>query len=358
MDRRAIAGNVLVYGVSHALVDAACAAFLFAAAASGPADPQGLFDRIVAYNVIAFAAQPVFGLLVDAFGMAARAAALGMTLGAAAALLRQFPGTAVLTAGIGNALFHVGGGVTSLNLAPRKAALPGIFVAPGALGLVVGILVGKSGYFTAWPFVLLLIGLALLILRLPGPAAPAVRKFPDGLKWFETIIVLLLVSIAIRSLVGLSLVLPWKSDPGLLFTLTAAVVLGKALGGVLGDRFGCTAVAVAGLAVSAPLLAFFPQIPSLVFLGVFLFNLSMPVTLIGLAEMFPGKVGFAFGLTTLALLIGGLPAYTPLRGWTGLPAAVFVTILVSVAALYGGLRLYERHFSGRAPDRPRPAGPE
>jgi FSR family fosmidomycin resistance protein-like MFS transporter len=150
--------------------------------------------------------------------------------------------------------------------------------------------------------------------------------------------------------VGLSLVLPWKSDPVLLVTLTGAVVLGKALGGILGDRFGWTKVAVSGLVVSAPLLAFFAQTPAVAILGIFLFNLSMPVTLICLAEMLPGKSGFAFGLTTLALIIGAWPTFTQLRVPIGHSMFIFFAILVSIAALYGGLRLYVGHFSHRMAD--------
>jgi FSR family fosmidomycin resistance protein-like MFS transporter len=178
-------------------------------------------------------------------------------------------------------------------------------------------------------------------------AAP--RPLPADLKWFEAVILLLLVSVAIRSMVGMSLVLPWKSEPALLVALTLAVVLGKALGGVLGDRFGWALVAVSGLAISAPLLAFFASVPAVAIAGIFLFNLSMPITLICVVGMLPGKGGFAFGLTTLALILGAFPTFTPLRDWTGQPWLVFAAIFVSVVALYAGLRLYNGHFRERAP---------
>jgi len=263
-----------------------------------------------------------------------------------------------MIAGIGNALFHVGGGAINLELASGKAALPGIFVAPGALGLMIGILIGKSGHFIALPFILLLMGSAILILRIPRPETAAPRQLHGNLRWFETVILLLLLSIAIRGMVGLSLVLPWKSDPVLLVFLTLAVVLGKALGGILGDRFGWTAVAVSGLAASAPLLTFFAHIPALAITGTFLFNLSMPITLICLAEMLPGKSGFAFGLTTLALIIGALPTFTQLGILTSHQMFIFASVLISIAALYGGLRLYFGHFGDRIPSRQHQTQPE
>jgi FSR family fosmidomycin resistance protein-like MFS transporter len=343
------------YSLAHALVDAACVAALFAIVTPNRTDPANAYQLVLIYDVIAFATQPVFGLLVDTIKAPAKIAATGMLLVAVSILMMRAPLLAIVTAGIGNAVFHVAGGFASLNLAPGKASLPGIFVAPGALGLTIGILIGKSGGFVAWPFLLLLLGLAGLMLRLPRLEVQAQRQLPGDLRWFKTVIVLLLLSVAIRSLVGQSLVLPWKSDQTLLLALTLAVVLGKALGGVLADRYGWTAVAVSGLVVSLPLLAFFAPLPALAILGTFLFNLSMPVTLVCLAEMLPGESGFAFGLTALALILGALPAFMPMQTLTGTPGFIFVAILVSSAALYGGLRLYNHHFQAGTPALPQGA---
>ena len=199
-----------MYSTAHALVDAACAATVLAAVAFGQDESQSLFHIVILYNTLAFSTQPLFGLVVDRFRVPALSAVSGVLLVAASTLLIQVPFLAALIAGIGNALFHVGGGVTSLNLVPGKAALPGIYVAPGALGLLIGTLIGKGGHFVAWPFILLLVGSAVLILRIPTPETGAHRRLPGNLRWFETVILLLLLSIAIRGIVGLSLVMPWK----------------------------------------------------------------------------------------------------------------------------------------------------
>ncbi|RPI92092.1 MAG: hypothetical protein EHM40_14010 [Chloroflexi bacterium] len=349
MSRNTILSNISVYSISHALVDAACAAIIFAIVAPGQDEYRNLLQLIIIYDILAFSTQPIFGLLADTFRAPVRSAVLGILLIAASTLFLPIPLLAALMAGIGNALFHVGGGVISLNLASGKAALPGIYVAPGALGLMIGTWIGKGGHFIAWPFILLLLGSVVLILRTPKTEPAAPRELPGNLRWFETVILLLLVSIAIRSMVGLSLVLPWKSDPALLVALTLAVVLGKALGGILGDNFGWTTVAVSGLVISAPLLAFFAQIPAIAIPGIFLFNLSMPITLTCLAGMLPGKGGFAFGLTTLALIIGAWPTFTQLHVLISHPIFIFATIFISIAALYGGLQLYASHFSDRIP---------
>jgi len=344
MSKRMIAGNMVIYSLSHALVDAACAATIFAISALGQIEAQNFFYLVMLYDVLAFATQPMFGWLVDKFKVPAYTAALGNALVAVACLLLQAPVWAAVLAGIGNALFHVGGGAITLNMANGKAALPGIFVAPGALGLMIGITLGKSGGFIAWPFLLLLAVSIVFIFLLPKVDAPAPRRLPANLKWFEAVIALLLVSVVIRSLVGFSLVMPWKADTALLIIFTLAVVLGKAFGGILADKFGWAVIGVGGLVISAPLLAFFANVPAAGIAGIFLFNLSMPITLICVAEMLPGMNGFAFGLTALALIIGALPTFTTLHEFMNRPVFIFISVLVSIAALFAALRLFKAHF--------------
>ena len=336
INKTMILSNISVYGIAHALVDATCAALILS---MGPAGVQGYLALIVMYNVLAFALQSPFGILADRFRIPVPAAIVGLLLVATSTLFSGTPFAAAAIAGIGNALFHVGGGVISLNLLPGKATMPGIYVAPGALGLMIGGLVGRSGQFAAWPFILLLVGAALLIWRIPRPAIRYDIALEGQFRWFETAILLLLFSIAIRGLVGASLVLPWKSNPTLLVTLTMAVVLGKGLGGVLADRLGWNRVALAGLAVAAPLLSFFSIYPALAIIGAFCFNLTMPVTLTAIANMLPGRDGFAFGLTTLALIVGVLPTYTELEMVAGGRLFLLSTIVVSIVVLYGGLKL-------------------
>lgn len=345
MSKQRITATLLVYSLSHALVDAACAALVFAISAGGQVQAADFFYLVVLYDVLAFATQPLLGLLSDKFKLPAYAAALGNGMVAAACLLLQAPLLAVILAGVGNALFHIGGGAITLGLADGKAALPGFFVAPGALGLVLGTLIGKSGGYIAWPFLLLLLLSIGFILLLPKAEAPAPRKLPANLKWFEVILGLLLLSVVIRSLVGFSLVMPWKADPALLILFTLMVVAGKALGGLLADKFGWITVGVGGLILSAPLLAFLASSPAAGMAGIFLFNLSMPITLICVSEMLPGVNGFAFGLTALALIIGALPTFTGMHTFFNQPVVILIAIIISFTALYAALRLFKAHFS-------------
>jgi len=229
-----------------------------------------------------------------------------------------------------------------LNLTPKKATAPGIYVAPGALGLLVGTLLGKGGQFVAWPFILILAILCLLMFIIKKPEMNYEREEikENKFNYFEFILLLVFLSVAIRSLVGMVLVFPWKTNIDLLIILTSAIVLGKGLGGILADKFGWIRIAVGALVLSIPFLVFGANIPYLAIIGMFLFNITMPITLVAISNILPGRPGFAFGLTCLALILGALPAFSGLKQFLGGQLSVFIIIVISSLALYYGLRKY------------------
>ena len=75
----------------------------------------------------------------------------------------------------------------------------------------------------------------------------------------------------------------------------------------------------------------------------FLFQATMPITLTAISNMLPGRPGFAFGLTCLALIIGALPAFTELKTYYSSGLLTLLTILITAAALYVALRLYSKN---------------
>ncbi len=167
------------------------------------------------------------------------------------------------------------------------------------------------------------------------------------------VVALLLAVVGVRAFVGLTLVLPWKSDLTLLALLTAGIVAGKATGGLLADRFGWRPVAVAALVASLPLLALGASSPAAGVAGVLLFNMTMPVTLAAVAAVLPrGNEGFSFGLTCLALFFGSAPS---LMGWpaASAPWLLAALILPAAAALWFALGARgRRRSSGPVPLEP------
>jgi hypothetical protein len=353
---KTVFSNLSIYGFSHAVVDAACVAVVLGLSEIHNLDLDVFFALVLLYNILAFGFQVPIGLIIDKLHVPVFSAIAGCVLVAASMTVLVFPSIiAVCLAGVGNALFHVGGGTISLNLTPKRATAPGIFVAPGAFGVFVGTIIGKNGYFASWPFVLLLLSLCVVMFVTKVPKIDYDQKNDQesrarrrvGFHFFELIILLLLSSIAVRSFVGLALVFPWKSDIVLLMTLTAAVVLGKALGGVLADKSGWIRAGIISLLISAPLLSFGTNIPCIAIVGMFSFNITMPITLTAISSTLPGRPGFSFGLTCLALIAGALPTFTEFATIFVNQWLILAIILVSTVAVFCGLLLFFKSFSFR-----------
>ena len=95
---------------------------------------------------------------------------IGCILLIIALLFPYHPLMATTLAGIGNALFHVGGGTISLNLKQGKASIPGVFVAPGGIGLFAGLMISKYYIFPYKVFIILLLAATILIFLIKKPA--------------------------------------------------------------------------------------------------------------------------------------------------------------------------------------------
>jgi hypothetical protein len=340
---KARAVHLALLAATHAAVDGACAALLFGGVTAGRIPASLGLELFLAYNVMAFALQPAFGWLADSLSAPRLAAVLG---GVATALALPLSGAsgflipAVALAGVGNAIFHAGGGSISLSMKPGSTTAPGLFVAPGAAGLALGTLWGKAGGSLWLPVALLGVTIAgVALMRTPPaetPARPAPRQ--PSLTRVEVAVALVLLVIAARSFTGFAVAMPWKSQVPLLAAVTAAVVLGKAAGGVLADRFGRARVAVGALALSAPVLAIAPLFPVAGVLGSFAFNMTMPVTLVAVSDAIPGHSGFAFGVASLAIVAGAFPVLAAFPA--ALPGATSIVGFVWLSALVLGVALW------------------
>lgn len=318
-----------LYAFAHFWVDLSCALLLFGrVAAEGSA-----VSAFLLYNFFAFAVQMPIGLLCDRLGGTRYFAALGCLLTAGAWLFGGIP--AAVVAGLGNALFHVGGGMYALHSSEGCANL-GIFVSPGAVGIFLGGLVGIRGALPgpAMCVVLLLLGCAILRWG-AGTPGPAFTPVPVGGRRAAIPLVALFAVVMLRALMGGLFQFPWK--PALGLWLALAVAAGKAMGGILADRFGHRRVACVSLLMAA--LCFIgSDIPALGLLAVFAFNMTMPITLWGAARILRGAKGMAFGLLTFALFLGTLPMLLGVPLAQGSASLYAMGALGSLWVLHIGLR--------------------
>lgn len=315
---------------AHFGVDFACAFLLFRALRG----EVRWAELLLLYNFCAFAVQMPLGVLADRWRRDGRIAAAGALLVSAGYLVPGVPALAVLLAGLGNAAFHVGGGLAVLAESGDRAGPLGLFVSPGALGLFLGTLLGKGGTVPLFLPPLLLLMLALLLRHLPNTARTVSARSHKP----EQVVLplaLLLSVVVLRSWVGMSLTFPWRGTGHWALVLTVSLALGKAAGGYLADRFGPMRTAAVSLTLSAALLLGSGW-PVCGVAAVFLFNMTMPLTLWACARLLQGSWGFAFGLLTFGLFLGFLPMAFGAPGLSGGPAAGLA--LVSLLLLWPGLR--------------------
>ncbi|MEK6959001.1 MAG: MFS transporter [archaeon] len=343
------AALISTYCVAHAFVDAICALVALYFVKAGVIDLATGALLILTYNILAFALQAPIGFVCDRIGNAKLFAVGGVALVLLGMGSYQIPILAILLIGAGNAIFHVGLGVVSLSVDPKKAAVPGIMVSTGALGLLVGGLIAATKQVPLIEAFLIGIIICVALFYVKAPQLDLKKEKAErkiGVKEIAIVgALLLLISICVRGLVGMALAFPWKADMTLLITLTIGVVLGKALGGIIGDKFGWLKVAVIALVLSIPLIYLGWANSALGIIGVFLFNMTMPITLVAISNLLPGRKGFAFGLTTLALVIGALPVFLGAKGIVSTADFVLMVSIVSATALAIGLILHNNVFA-------------
>lgn len=342
----------LLLGLAHAVADGAAGMLL--GDLPRVMDLKEVSILVLLYNVLAFGAQPLVGLVTDRLRRPRATALTGLSLLGAGLLLSTWrPSVAVLLAGLGSAAFHVGGGALALCAAPARASGPGLFAAPGVVGLAAGGALAVAGYATVWPFLLGLALLAFAIALSELPELPyASRETEPLIEGHDLLMVALLAAIAMRSAIWSALEYMMDGRVDVLLMLAVAAAAGKVLGGYMADRFGWRRWTTFALGLAAPLLTFGGERLLTLLPGVALLQSATPVGLAVASQILPAHPGLASGLTLgLAVAVGGVPTVLGLGARATSPAVV-LTAVVTIVLL---LRWVIKVRSGR-PAPPRPEG--
>ena len=337
--------TVTIYTFLHFLVDFSCAILLYHQVYPIVDNPIEIAYCFLFYNFFAFAVQLPIGIIADHVRKNSLFASLGCLIIALAHVCAPLGLFACIIAGIGNALFHIGAGVDILNLSKGKAALPGIFVSSGALG----IFLGTQSFFnhTSVSF----ITIALMVF---GSIASHViyKKYHSHLNLtivhkttysFLTLFVITCLSLTVllRSYTGFVFAFEWKQPFAIGLVFTLGIVFGKMFGGIFSDKFGIKKTAILSLLFSMVFFWFSFQnnVIGIISgtLGVLLFNMTMPITLTALTNLMPTQKGMAFGLLTFMLFLGAIPLLSGLKTPFFSPLGLSILILSSAFFLYCGL---------------------
>ena len=331
--------NLIVLSLSHLLVDASCIFLLYYGSIQNNIDFELSFYLIVFYNVLAFGLQALIGKFFDNKENPKLCAMIGCLLTAFGLILWKYYILACFLVGVGNAFFHVGGGIICLKSSRQKATIPGIFVSTGALGLFLGAVIAHNSYTYPFIFFFLLIfsSICIYFLKIKNDQLKNTYKTTNK---FLIIIIFLLLAVVIRSYIGLSINLQWKENILFSFYLALSIFLGKMFGGIIADKFGWLKTSIIALMISSPLIAFCIEYPILFIIGMFFFNFTMTITLIAIANLMQKQKKYTFGLTTLALLIGALQTFVNPKLDENNSFQIFVVVILSAIFIFIGLKNY------------------
>ena len=340
--------TLCVYSLSHLVVDFACFFVLMGAFSSEIGNVQLISLGFLFYNAVAFVLQAPLGYVVDVISSSktsktrvspAHFAALGCLLVILGVMCPVLPWLRVAFCSLGNAFFHIGGGIDSLVFANGRYGRSGVFISFGALGVALGTLVGREEQLSPWIVVLLLVICLVFILRFclqtKSPYQTTFNNSSARIKTSWIVILLCAFIIIIRAAVGADKpdYIEYLSD---FFIMLSALTVfaGKFVGGLLADRFGARIVAASSLLLSAPLLAFANSQIEVYCIGLFFFNISTSITLCVIVSHLPNNPGLSFGLTTMALFLGNtlisfwaLPYYSR-------PALVLAFVFIAALCIY------------------------
>jgi len=337
---------VTTYSIIHLLVDFSCITILTGIVLPAVADKNELVLCMLLYNAFAFAFQMPIGLLGDFINKNALLSAFGCILVAASCFVPNII-IICIVAGVGNACFHVGGGIDVLNISDQKAALPGIFVAPGAMGVFLGVLVVNKGFNKFYLISILMLVCAIVLGNLFSAVKNKyniqnIRPVIDFKISGKTLAMAacLVATVFLRSYMGSVLKYGFKADVTLATLFVVCIVLGKAFGGIIGDRFGWLKTSAITLFTAAILFAFSFKSTAAAMAAILLFNMTMPITLTALANSLKIGKGFAFGLTTFALFLGMIPVAFGLKSIFFNVFGLLGITVISAIVLSLGLKIY------------------
>ena len=336
----------------HFLVDALCMCCIYLMAEEWTG--KSSIEMIFAYNAFAFLTQPVTGAIVDKIDKKHWMLLLSMVILAISVFftprvsnLGIFFVASLL--GLGNSLFHVWGGKQVAVTTENDIRALGVFVAPGAVGLTVGI------FFHSWLlvyiFLLSICFLGIAYLHLDEKISTIeMDNLKEGIthgRFSQNVISQIMLAI-----IGFVILRAYMSEDlsdGLMMegigimAIGMVAMLGKVAGGWIAKDFGILKTVVVILLVIFVCYVLRDTYWLFLLLGLFAINCTMPVTLYLANVALKGKEGFAFGLLAAALMMGHLIVLAnrdslPFSSWEHI-IFVWIPLIATILIEYGVLRL-------------------
>jgi len=340
----------IICAILHFLVDGLCLCCLYLLIP--PSSTAGLIGIFITYNLLAFLTQPLTGHWVDGMKhkhqmlfmsilcllLAVLATTFTIATGSQGVSLVSMVLIATLL-GVGNSFFHVWGGKQVATTSANDMRALGMFVSTGAMGLAV------SMVFYSWTLLYVyLLSISILSLftmrdtpEVQGSSTTFFQQIHLKSTTTATVatLVLLFAFVMFRSYISEAFSSGISKTSSTILMLGALCMLGKMAGGWIAKHVGILKSMTAILFVVFICLMNLGIHWSVLMLGLFTINLTMPITLHLANRVLPGREGLAFGILAAALMPGYLLSASTLSlsatqiGWLTSPHAIMLWALLS-----------------------------
>lgn len=326
---------IIVLSILHLLCDLICG-YKVVGILSKEYYDYGLYLFIL-YNTIAFCFQPFIGLFIDKYKIEKITLLFSFVFLLLGIILPTWWLSAIFL-GLGNQVFHVTGGKICTNISSQKASHLGVFVSLGAIGLAIG-----SYLYQYVCLIYISVGLSFLLtilcygLVITSPNREEKKENEKNIlniqdkKYKIWGLTLMCLAVFIRSFLGKIVHSDFEMTFILLLVFPLMATLGKAMGGFIRDRIGSLPTIVISMILSTTFFLFLDFSIIGISIGILLMNMSMPITLYELNQLFPNHEGFNFGLLAAILfpgvVVGMLYPYHRLSYSILLVLSCFLTII-------------------------------
>jgi hypothetical protein len=323
-----------LYFYIHFIVEVVC--FFYLTRVNGDSLIVWLIPFI--YDGVAFVPQSVIGYVSDKYpkinmGM------IGIILLLITYLLYGLTSVSVFLTLIllclGNAFLHVAGAETTLKTANGRLAPSAIFVAGGSFGVITGKVLAS---IPINPLILVIPILSMIPVLLLADSYKTNKSNCNKVDYVRKdinpylIILIAFIVVIVRGYLGYGIPTSWKKTvlENVIFFFTMGV--GKALGGILSDKFGIRKVAILSTLLAIPFLCFGDNIMIVSIIGVMFFSMTMSITLGILVSVLKKTPGLAFGITTIGLYLGTAPIFfIKLSQQINIILIIVISIMCSIA---------------------------
>ena len=213
---------------------------------------------------------------------------------------------------LGNCFLHISGAESTLKTSNGKLSPAAIFVSGGSFGVITGKLLAKT---IINPLVLLIPILSLIPFIILADTYKEKNDNTDSFNYVKEnnnpylVIIIAIFIVIVRGYMGYGIPTSWNKTTTQTILLYFTMGIGKALGGILSDKFGIKKISILSTLVAIPFLCFGDKVMIVSLIGVMFFSMTMAITLGILVSVLKNTPGFAFGLTTIGLFLGTAPIF-------------------------------------------------